>query len=486
MTGINRHVVAGLATTILLTQPASANPASDALDSYFEMMTAYGADIAVGDKSESGDSAVWRDVVVSARAEIEGEAGGFEWRLPSISAEARGNGIGVELAERSTFQFDVPEDDVSILMEMLLSGQDLLIVEDGGELRTTYNYDMMTLRSLQNSLLRMDATIDDLSGVQLRIAGAVPRLTGSQAIGSMRIIYGIDDPSAEVMMNSDIAYGETQVTYAYDHVPIDQMIDYVTGDRAAVLEYSSASTTSDIEFADPSEGTGRISSKSGPSSFKLALDAGQFEVIGEGSDISYDAMIPGGVVPPISMSMDKMEMGMDFAVGEVGEETRGDMLLRMAGVAVPENLWAIFDPTQRIPRDPLDFTIDMGAVFLWTADLMESMDSEEPPVEPKRVELRDLTLSAGGATIFGEGAADIAMMGPVPMPTGKLNLDFKGAMTLLTTLTEMGLVPPEQAMMARMFSQTMARQGPDGGDHLVTEIEARADGAVLVNGNRMR
>ena len=99
--------------------------------------------------------------------------------------------------------------------------------------------------------------------------------------------------------------------------------------------------------------------------------------------------------------------------------------------------------------------------------------------------MNEILLSLAGANLTGTGSLDFNNDGPVPMPAGTINLMLVGGNGLLDTLVEMGLVPEEQAMGARMMLGMFARPG-DGEDTLVSEITFQEDGAILANGQRIR
>ena len=73
----------------------------------------------------------------------------------------------------------------------------------------------------------------------------------------------------------------------------------------------------------------------------------------------------------------------------------------------------------------------------------------------------------------------------MPLPSGTLNLMLTGGNALLDTLVNMGLVPEDQAMGARMMLGMFARPG-DGPDTLVSTIQVNEDGSVLANGQRIK
>ena len=69
-----------------------------------------------------------------------------------------------------------------------------------------------------------------------------------------------------------------------------------------------------------------------------------------------------------------------------------------------------------------------------------------------------------------------------PVPDGMVNVSLKGAFGLLNKLTEMGLVPAQNAMMIQGMSGMFFKPGGDGEDHLVSTIVMTKDGHISANG----
>jgi hypothetical protein len=109
----------------------------------------------------------------------------------------------------------------------------------------------------------------------------------------------------------------------------------------------------------------------------------------------------------------------------------------------------------------------------------------EAPGQINSLDINKVLLTLAGAELSGEGAFTFNNSGPVPMPAGTMNMMLTGANGLLDTLVNMGLVPEEQAMGARMMMGLFAKPG-NGPDTLVSEIEVQENGAVLANGQRIR
>ena len=73
----------------------------------------------------------------------------------------------------------------------------------------------------------------------------------------------------------------------------------------------------------------------------------------------------------------------------------------------------------------------------------------------------------------------------MPRPTGGIDLKLVGGNGLLDNLVNMGILPEQQSMGARMMMGIFARPG-DGPDSLTSKIEINAAGQVLANGQRIR
>jgi hypothetical protein len=108
------------------------------------------------------------------------------------------------------------------------------------------------------------------------------------------------------------------------------------------------------------------------------------------------------------------------------------------------------------------------------------------PAQLEALTVNELRLAVAGALLTGGGAftfdnADTTTFDGMPAPDGTINLSLKGGNALLDTLVSMGLVPQDQAMMARMMTGMIARPGAEA-DELVSEITVRPDGTILANG----
>ena len=189
--------------------------------------------------------------------------------------------------------------------------------------------------------------------------------------------------------------------------------------------------------------------------------------------------------------------------------------MAMDGVAVDEGVWNMFDPAAILPRDPGTLTVDVSGDMVLTDDLGTTEMAEAAPGEIRTVSLNaarlamlgsevaatgDLTMNEAGA---GEAGAAEATPGATPgappgatettpeatpgavLPVGQIEVTLKGASELIDRLVQVGVVPEEQAMGARMMLGMFAKPAAAEGE-MVSTIRFAEDGGIFVNDQQVR
>ncbi len=226
------------------------------------------------------------------------------------------------------------------------------------------------------------------------------------------------------------------------------------------------------------------------SSLKFSLDNG---------DIGYAASSRGvnGVIksaaiplPQIAFAID--ETLADFRMPFMKSDTPRDfkLILRLAGLNIADDLWNMVDPGQVMPRDPFTLNIDLSGKMRWLVDMFDQKALDEydgaPPAEVEKVDVNSVELKGVGARVLAEGAFDVDnSRGPVPAPSGEVNIRAEGINGLLDNLIKMGVLPEDNANGMRMMLGLFARPG-DGADALVSKIEVKPDGSVFANGQQLK
>ena len=100
----------------------------------------------------------------------------------------------------------------------------------------------------------------------------------------------------------------------------------------------------------------------------------------------------------------------------------------------------------------------------------------------ENVKITALNLNALGATVTTTGAFDIDSAKFPPTASGTADVSIQGANTLMDNLTKAGLLPAQNAMMAKGMMGVFFKQGGVGLDHFVSQILIAPDGSISANG----
>ena len=200
--------------------------------------------------------------------------------------------------------------------------------------------------------------------------------------------------------------------------------------------------------------------------------------------------IGGSTIPLPPLTFRMAETGGRLAMPLVpSEEEQGFALsLNLAGLEIDDMIWGMIDPVGQIPRDPANLVIDLGGKVVMAEDVFAPEFAEEmdgPPGQINALNINRVLLNLAGAELTGDGSFSFNNEGPMPRPSGTVNLMLSGANGLMDTLVGMGLVPEEQVMGFRMMMGMFAVPG-DGPDTLKTTIEFQENGAILANGQRIQ
>lgn len=198
---------------------------------------------------------------------------------------------------------------------------------------------------------------------------------------------------------------------------------------------------------------------------------------------------------PISLTLAESAFGLGMPIAKSDQPQDFAFLTKVIGLEIDEALFGMIDPMEQLPRDPINIVLDLAGKANWLVDITaedadEQMYEAGMPAELHSLDIRDLELTAIGASLTGAGAFtfnndDLETFGGMPAPSGKIDLQLVGANKLIDTLVEMGFVPDDQAMMAKMMMGMFAKPGA-GEDTLVSTVEVKEDGSVFANGQQLQ
>lgn len=249
----------------------------------------------------------------------------------------------------------------------------------------------------------------------------------------------------------------------------------ISGDAS----YTSASAS--FMFVDTYENVDFSASNTGGSiGFGLSEESIRYALAATGVNIN---LATNEMPFPVAASADSTALSIDMPLAQSATPSPFSATLAYQGVTVDESLWAMVDPGQAVPRTPATVILDLSGTVQLFVDLM-SIDPDSlsaPPGELRDLTLNNLQVSFGGAELTGSGDVDFAPGQMVPMPVGAVDLSLTGANSLIQSLSDGGLLPPQQAGMARGMLGMFAIPGA-GPDSYTSTIEFLPGGAITANG----
>lgn len=187
---------------------------------------------------------------------------------------------------------------------------------------------------------------------------------------------------------------------------------------------------------------------------------------------------------PVAVSLTEISTSTTLPLGVSGAEQPFGVVLALRDLVIDDAIWALFDPTGQLPRDPATLVVDVDGAAVMSVDIFgdpEAMAAADgPPGEVKTLNLNDLTLTALGAALHGTGALTFPEPKPIPEPIGKIELSLDGGFALMDKLVALGFVPAEQAAFIKGMTGAVAR--PAGDDKLESTIEFTPGGGINANG----
>ena len=248
----------------------------------------------------------------------------------------------------------------------------------------------------------------------------------------------------------------------------------------------------DFNVIDAS-GETKINGTADSTTLGFALDQSRLAYSGGATGVTLTAS--GGQIPFPELKLSYAESAFNLLLPVTPSDQPGDfaLLTKLVDLTVSDEIWAMFDPTAQLPRDPATVVIDTKGTATVSVDYMDPKVMEnigsDAPGQLNSLDINEVHLKIAGADLTGDGAltfdnSDLQTYGGMPAPTGKLNLKLMGGNTLMDKLVAMGLLPQDQVMGFRMMLSMFANAGP-GEDELNSTLEFK-DGGFYANGQRLQ
>ncbi len=455
----------------------------------------------------SGDTLTVSDIQVSL--DIEGPEGGDVMiAMDRIVLEPTGDGsVSLTMSDVISLSVDPSNDEDSVSFDMVMASDAVSAIASGDPDNVTLTYTAgdgsLKLQNLVvdgtpigENVVTGGLTFNTLGSETVYTRGANGEMSGASDITMDAVAYQVsfNDPSSADTF-SLLGRVDSISQNAKFVVPAD--VDFE--DMGAALQAGLAGnggytyTGAAMDFAISEDGdltTGKV--EVAETSVAVSLNEADgilYDVDGSGIAVQ----VTGGEIP-FPFNAEIAEVGFDFKMPLAQSDTPSDFAfgLNIAEFATSDMLWAMVDPGQVLPRDPITFALDLSGKVTLLNDLLdpEQMDNEDIPGELQSLSLDRLLVSAAGALLTGNGAAtfdnsDLETFDGFPRPIGEISLALEGGNGLLDNLVQMGLLPQEQAMGARMMMGLFARPG-EGEDSLTSTLEINEQGHILANGQRIQ
>lgn len=213
------------------------------------------------------------------------------------------------------------------------------------------------------------------------------------------------------------------------------------------------------------------------------------------SGVAMEGQVPGGAVVatlgpmpdhPVEATFGAFDML--FRMPLIDTEAPEGFALRLgfADVVVDDALWDLFDAGRVFPRDAASVEVDLVGTARLDLLALAAEDAAAPLPEIVSLDLRRVALAVAGASLTGQGAFGFATGADgLPVPDGRAHFTLTGADALLDGAVATGLATADDVGGLRMLMGMFLRPGAEPGS-LLSEVEARPDGSVLLNGMRVQ
>ncbi|MDT0681145.1 DUF2125 domain-containing protein [Roseicyclus sp. F158] len=479
--------------------------AEDAWDRYQEYVDSFGQEITTESEEYSGGTLTLTGMVANYAPDEDEFSAVAEIGTVTLTEEDDGS-VSVSMPDSYDVTVSTVDDEderTSIVVTVSQEDADITINEAGDDLR--FDLASPEISVVVDDLegedvpdeFRLELVAEDITASALNGSGEKTTSTSTFTAAALRgTMSGDDEEKGEIESSFSMTgvSGTTAGTgdfarFADEEMASDALASGLSMNFDAAYDTSTFSVVTTGGESDDSD----ISGASGPGSIAFGLSGDGISYGIDYTDVDVDVAGEGVMGGSISVSL--AEAGIDFLMPVLQSEEAQpfDFALRLGGLELDESLWSMFDPAGILPRDPANLVVDLSGMGMWMQDIFaepaesEDMAENEDPGRVESLEVNELVVSALGAELLGSGTftfdnSEEDAFAAMPIPEGTMNLAMTGGNALLDRLVELGVLPSDQAMMARMMSGMIAKPG-DTPDSLISEITITEDGQVLANGS---
>lgn len=365
--------------------------------------------------------------------------------------------------------------------------------------------DMTYTGAANSGAMSLDKLVSDGKPVDLRVKGAITGLKSSShvtgttqqhidstsSIASLSFTMDATNPDGPGTMHAEAAVSNLAGTSKMTLIPGLDMKNMAAA-LAAGYAIESALTYGATTFAFKFDQAPKTSASNGSltgGNVTVSMDKTHIQYGGGSTGLNVTVESSQSPIPSVTLKMVQSAFNVLLPSGKTDAPQDFALLTKLDGVSVNDEVWAMLDPKGALPHDPATIILDLSGKGKWAFDFLDPAQVAKPPAIPGELDsltLNQLQVKAAGADLTGTGAVTFDnSAGPMPKPTGSVDLKLVGGNGLIDKLTKMGLVPQDQAMGARMMLGMFAKPA-EGEDTMTSKIEFNADGSIMANGQRIQ
>ena len=469
---------------IALASPVTAGPNETAvLVEYFGMLDDSGMTFEVGTMDETGRQTQWNDI------KFGNEDIGFSATIPWI--RVTGGLLGgqtITVAEKMTADIkgDPELDFPPMKLEITTVDYEVAVTGEPGARGYDATVGEMKFRTIGEGPLNLDGSIKGLVGTYFLGGEADARVKGTFGAETVVVAYDVDEEDVTVKATFTIndMSGDMDVPMALSADPVSFLENFDTG-QSLLYDYKLGKMNSTMQVVLDDIVIQDLTTVVDSSTGRFSLADGTAQIVGTSDGISYEmgqSLMTG--MPAMSAEIASMDMDMVVPLENMDAAKPAKIKLALSDLTLSNSVWAMFDATSHFSRDPMNLDIDLTGNVIWDTKIADINPEEmaRSPILLENVTINALNLQAGGAELTTKGALTLNNDIFPPVPAGDVEVSIKGGMSMIDNLVLIGVIPQEQAMMAKGMSMMFFTAGGDGDDHLVSKLNMTADGHISANG----
>ena len=493
-----------LLAALLISTAAHAELTADQVWTNWKAVSAsYGQTVTAASETREGDTLAIKGLTITSTF----DGGSVNGTIEAVNFRELGDGT-VEVTMSPDYPLVVnttDPDGTTSVVNVSVRQPDLKIIASGTDAETRYDFTAPSVKAVVADVtvdekpveMTLEVDVTALAGSYLVTDGTPTQLASSITADSAGMTLAMTDPETGGKINvtgNVVALAGTSTGKLLDAAAMADMSQALQAGFATDGSFTYGAGTFDFdiaEAADTTQGTATI----GSGNIVFALDADRLNYGGGAKDVAIS--VSGSTIPVPALAMSYGEAAFNLLMPVSKSDVPGDfaLLTKLIDFKLSDDVWSLLDPEKILPRDAATIVIDAKGKANWTVDIMdpaavEMVAEDSMPAQLHALDVTELTLKAAGAEVTGDGAftfdnSDTTTFPGVPLPTGQLDLKIVGANGLLDRLVQMGLLPEDQAMGARMMMGLFARTVEGSDDTLTSTLEFKEKG-FFANGQRLQ